>query len=175
MFPLEPLLTALFVFIARVCDVSLGTLRHVMIIRGKKLFAFSIAFFESLIWIFAVSKVLTQVSDPFTAGAFALGFATGTWTGMTLEGFFKIGEQVVRIFSRYGDSMAEVLREQGYRVTVMDGRGRDGTVQLLFVQVRRRNANTISRIARSHDNAAFIVFDDICSVHPACSPASNKL
>lgn len=168
MFTLSALLTALIVFLARVCDVALGTLRHVMIIRGKKLHAFGIAFFESLIWIFAVSRVLAQVSDPLTAIAFALGFASGTWVGMTLEGFFKIGEQVVRIFTREGDTIAETLRNKGFRVTILDGRGRDGEVHLLFVQVRRKSANEISRIARSHDKGAFIVFDDIRSVHPAC-------
>lgn len=174
MFSLSALITALIVFLARVCDVSLGTLRHVMIIRGKKAYAFGIAFFESLIWIFAVSRVLAQVSDPITAAAFALGFATGTWAGMTLEGVFKIGEQVVRIISREGDALAEELRSKGYRVTVIDGRGRDGAVQLLFVQVRRRNAHQLARIARARDKGAFILFDDIRSVHPACEHAGPE-
>ncbi len=161
------LLTALIVFFARVCDVGLATIRHVMIIRGRKLYAFGIAFVESLIWIVAVSRVLTQVNDPVTILAFALGFAVGTYTGMSLEGVFKIGEQVARIFTRRGDAVTESLRENGYRVTVIDARGRDGHVNLLFVQIRRRDSSKIAEIARKHDPACFIVLDDIRSVHSA--------
>ncbi len=167
MFSNASLLSALIIFVARVCDVSLGTLRNVMVIKGKKPLAIGIAFFESLIWIFAVSRVLSQVNDAFTALSFALGFATGTFVGMSLESFFKIGEQVVRIFTRKGDAMAEILREAGYRVTLMDGRGRDGPVQLLFVQVRRRSAGNLAKLARNYDEHSFILFDDIRAVSPA--------
>jgi uncharacterized protein YebE (UPF0316 family) len=59
-----------------------------------------------------------------------------------------------------------MLRERGHRVTVMDGRGRDGAVQLLFVQVPRRRAGEVARLARSCDSGAFILLDDIRSVHP---------
>ena len=65
----ESILLALLIFVARVFDVSLGTFRHAMIIRSKRGIAFSIAFFESLIWVFAVSKVLTNLTDPLTAFA----------------------------------------------------------------------------------------------------------
>lgn len=165
MFCYESVLTALVVFLARASDVTLGTLRHVMIVRSRKALAFIIAFFEALIWVFAVSRVLTQIQSPYTAIAFALGFATGTYVGLTLEGIIKMGEQVVRIFTREGDSMAEILRLKGFRVTAFDGKGRDGHVHLLFVQVRRRSAHDIAIMAHSHDPLSFILLDDIRAVH----------
>lgn len=168
------LLTALVIFVARVCDVSLGTIRHVMVIRGRKMIAFSIAFFEALIWVYAVSRVLSGISDPLTSFAFALGFASGTYVGMTIEGFFKIGEQVVRVFTREGERVASLLREQGFRVTIMDGRGRDGAVQLLFVQVKRRLSYKVAKLAREMDCNCFIVFDDISAVHPPDGGAIRK-
>ena len=153
---------AVIVFLARVCDVGLGTLRHTLIIRGRRRYAFMIAFFESLIWIYAVSRVMTNVQDPLTSLAFALGFATGTYVGMSIEGFLKIGEQVIRIFSRNGEIAAEKLRENGYRVTT-DGNGRDGVVKMLLVQVKRKNVMKVTAMARKIDPNCFIIIDDIRS------------
>ncbi|HKL85083.1 MAG TPA: DUF2179 domain-containing protein [Treponemataceae bacterium] len=161
MFDSSQLMLALIIFVARVSDVSLGTFRHVMVIRGKKLPAFFISFVEALIWVYAVSQVISKVTAPLTAFAFALGFATGTFVGITVENFFKIGEQVVRVFSTEGNLLSEALREKGYRVTVFDGTGRNGVVQLLFVQARRREVAKISAIVRSLDPKSFLIVDDI--------------
>ncbi len=161
----ETLIAALVIFFARVCDVSLGTFRHAMIIRGKRLIAFSIAFFEALIWVYAVSRVLSGISGPVTALAFALGFASGTFVGITLEGFFKIGEQVVRIFTTKGIEMADDLRRRGYRVTIFDGSGRDGQVSLLFAQMKRKESSRAFALARSVDPDCYIVIDDVQGIH----------
>jgi uncharacterized protein YebE (UPF0316 family) len=155
------ILTAVIIFGARIVDVSLSTFRHVMIIKRKRLYAFSIAFFESLIWVYAVSRVITNLTDPITAIAFALGFASGTFVGITIEGFIKIGDQAVRVFSSKGDSVAKVLREMGFRITVFDGHGRDGVVKMLFVQTRRRDVKKVFKKAREIDPACFMVVDDI--------------
>ncbi|HHU36971.1 MAG TPA: DUF2179 domain-containing protein [Treponema sp.] len=170
MITLSSIITASVIFFARVCDVSLGTFRHVMVIRGKKSIAFGLAFVESLIWVYAVSRVLTQISDPVTAFAFALGFATGTYVGITIEGFFKIGEQAVRIFTSYGKELAPLIREKGYRVTVFDGNGRDGPVTMLFVQIKRRGTRKIVTLARDIDPACFIVVDDVTDISAARLP-----
>jgi uncharacterized protein YebE (UPF0316 family) len=132
-----------------------------MVIRGKKGPAVGLAFAESLIWVYAVSKVLADISSPVTALAFALGFAGGTLAGMCIEDFFKIGDQSVRIFSTIGDSLAQALREAGYLVTVFDGRGRDGPINEIFVQARRKQVNKIIQIARQNDPVCFVVVDDI--------------
>jgi uncharacterized protein YebE (UPF0316 family) len=155
------------IFIARVSDVGLGTIRHALIIRGKKHYVFIIAFFEALIWVYAVSRVMSSIQDPFTSLAFALGFATGTYVGMTIEGLLKIGEQVVRVFSRSGHLVAQQLRENDFRVTAFEGTGRDGIVQLLFVQAKRREVPRVMGIARHADPNCFILLDDIRSVHVA--------
>ncbi len=167
MFTQELLLLALLIFVARVFDVSLGTFRHAMIIRSKRGLAFSIAFFEALIWVFAVSKVITDVPEPLTALAFALGFASGTFVGITIESFLKIGEQVVKVFSVKGKEVAVKLRGEGFRVTEFSGQGRDGEVVLLFVQVRRREAKKVLKISRGIDKQCFLVVEDIKFVDSA--------
>jgi len=161
MFTTESLLLALVIFLARVFDVSLGTLRHAMIIRGKRFVTFVIAFLESLIWVFAVSKVLNDLSDPLTAFAFALGFATGTFVGMTLENLLKIGDQVVKVFSTQGREVAKNLRDAGFRVTEFQGQGRDGQVILLFVQVKRRDAKKVLKQSRAIDKNCYLIVEDI--------------
>lgn len=163
------IIIALTIFIARVCDVGLGTIRHALIIRGRKSYVFIIAFFEALIWVYAVSRVMTSIKDPFTSVAFALGFATGTFVGMTIESLLKIGEQAIRVFSKSGYLVAQRFRENDYRVTVFDGSGRDGIVQLLFVQVKRRDVSRAMGIARDADPQCLIIIDDIRSVHMASS------
>lgn len=154
---------AVIIFFARVCDVGLGTLRQSMIIRGGRRYAFLIAFFESLIWIFAVSRVMSTINDPLTSIAFALGFASGTFAGMTIEGFLKIGDQVIRIFSRSGERIAEELRKNDYRATVFDGSGRDGPVKLLFIQSKRKRVPKVIALARKTDPCCYIIIDDIRS------------
>ncbi len=163
----ESILLALLIFVARVFDVSLGTFRHAMIVRSKRAITFFIAFTESIIWVFAVSKVITNLTEPITAFAFALGFATGTFVGITLESFLKIGEQVVKVFSVKGREVAAILRSEGFRVTEFSGQGRDGEVVLLFVQVRRREAKKILKTSRGIDKQCFLVVEDIKYVDSA--------
>ncbi|QTQ17107.1 DUF2179 domain-containing protein [Treponema parvum] len=167
MFTQEQIITAVIIFVARVMDVSLGTFRNVLVIRRKRLYAFIASFFECLIWIYAVSRVITDLTDPITSIAFALGFATGTFTGITIEGLFKIGEQAIRIFSLKGDDISDSLRSQGFRVTVFEGRGRNGPVKMVFVQVKRRNVKKVFTLARTIDPLCFMVVDDICDAYTA--------
>ncbi|OQA64694.1 MAG: hypothetical protein BWY39_00062 [Spirochaetes bacterium ADurb.Bin269] len=161
LFTAARLMVALTVFFARVLDVSLGTLRHAMIIRGKKAIAMLVAFAESLIWVYAVSRVLSDLSDPLTALSFAGGFAAGTFTGMSIENLLKIGDQAVRVFTAKGEELAHLVREAGFRVTSFDGSGRDGPVTLLYVQAKRREVRKILALARSADPSCYLVVDDI--------------
>ncbi|HRR33191.1 MAG TPA: DUF5698 domain-containing protein [Kiritimatiellia bacterium] len=163
------IIVALTIFLARVCDVGLGTIRHALIIRGRKGCVFIIAFAEALIWIYAVSRVMSSIQDPLTSVAFAFGFATGTFVGMTMEDLLKIGEQAVRVFSTSGHLVAQRLRENDFRLTVFDGSGRDGIVQLLFVQAKRKEVSRVMSIARNADPRCLIMIDDIRSVHAAKS------
>nr|WP_255528426.1 DUF5698 domain-containing protein [Sphaerochaeta sp. S2] len=152
---------ALMIFLARVVDVSLGTLRHALVIRGKRALTFIIAFVESIIWVFAVSRVINDLSDPLMAIAFAFGFAAGTFMGITLESILKIGDQVVKVFTQKGSAVAQLLREQGFRVTEFQGNGRDGTIYLLFVQVPRKSVKQVMKLTRSIDSTCYLVVEDI--------------
>lgn len=153
---------SLLIFLARICDVGLGTLRSVAVINGRRGTAWCLGFFEVLVWVYAVSKVISQIHvSPLYAVAFALGAATGSYLGVTVERYIAYGEQVVRIFTRKGVEVAAALREQGFRVTEIDGRGMSGPVELLFIEVRRRQAMSVAAIARQIDSECYYIVDDI--------------
>ena len=157
----EALGVAALIFAARVTDVALGTLRTAFIVRGKRAFAFGVGFCEMLVWVVVVAKVITNLNHPMYVAAFALGFATGTVVGITVEGWFAIGEQVVRVFTAQGESMAAGMRKQGCAVTMFPGTGRDGPVHLLFIQAPRRQTKTIIAAVREFDPTCFYTVDDV--------------
>lgn len=154
---------ALIIAGARMADVSLGVLRHANMAAGRRKAAWVTAFLEALIWVVVVASVIGNLDNPVFAVAYAIGFAMGTFLGMTFEQMLARGEQVVRIFTHKGDGLAEGFRARGYRVTQIDGRGRDGPVQILFIHVLRKKSMDVPDLARELDPECFIVVDDVRS------------
>jgi uncharacterized protein YebE (UPF0316 family) len=156
------ILISLAIFSARIADVSLDTLRLFAVVHGRRGRAWCLAFVQVLIWLTAVASVVTHIWDkPWYAVAYALGFATGNYVGISLEGWMAHGEQVVRVFSRRGPEIAAILRGEGYGVTEFDGRGKDGHVTMLFIETRRKTAMDVARRARELDPGCYLIIDDI--------------
>ena len=153
--------TTLLIFFARVTDVSLGTIRTIYVIRGQRSAAWWIGFFEVLIWVIAVSRVINELDRPVYAISYALGFATGNFVGVTIEQQLAMGNRVVRVFTRHGDAIAAVIREAGFGATVFDGRGKDGRVELVYIEVPRREVKRVAAMVRAVDPSCFYVIDDI--------------
>lgn len=161
---LTPLLISLGIVAARLIDVSIGVVRTVAIVQGHKGRAFCLAFAEVFVWVLVVSRVILTVQDePWYAIPYALGFALGNWLGMVVEARLATGHAVIRVFSRKGEEIASALRDDGLTVTVFDGRGRDGAVQMLFVETRRRGTKRVIELARSVDPTCYHVVADIRS------------
>ncbi|HMU40914.1 MAG TPA: DUF2179 domain-containing protein [Pseudomonadota bacterium] len=172
--PDSVLLSCLVVFLARVSDVSLGTLRVVMVTQGRRGRAALLGFLEVLIWVFAVSKVLGNLQKPMFAVAYAAGFACGNYVGLTLERWAAMGKQAVRVFSRRGEELADRLRQQGFRVTVFHGMGRDGPVHMLYAETERRKMPCILSDARRIDPQCFYVVDDVRIASSAEEPPPSR-
>lgn len=159
---LHTLVVCLLVVLARVSDVTLGTMRTMAIVNGRRGLAWILGFFEVLIWIYAVSAVLAGgIRSPFIALAYAFGFATGNYLGITVEKWIAHGEQVVRIFTRRGPEMACGLRRLGFGVTQLEGVGRTGRVDVLFVKTRRKDTPRVTAFVREFDEACFYTVDNI--------------
>lgn len=152
---------AALIFIARITDVALGTVRTIMVVNGYRLASWLLSFFEVLVWVFAASKVIQHLDTPWYAIAFALGAATGNFIGITVEGHLAYGRQVVRVFSRLGTELAGRLREGGYPVTIIAGQGRDGPIDVLLIGMKRRSVRSVMKTIEAVDPAAFCVVDDV--------------
>ncbi len=159
---------------ARIADVSLDTVRTIVVIQGRRGLAFILGFFELLIWVSVVSGVISQVREqPLYAVAYALGFATGNYVGMVIEQRLALGRQVVRIITRQGPALAAAMREAGVRVTQFDGQGRDGPVQEVFIELERKQARQIITQARALDPRCYYLVDDVRLASSAELPRSS--
>ncbi len=162
MITLPVILNCLLIIVARIGDVSLGTIRTVAVINGRRGVSWLLGFFEVLIWILVVSRVISTIDqNPLYPVAYALGFATGNFIGITVESRLAYGHQVIRVFSRRGREVAEAMRQAGHRVTEFEGRGRDGPVEMLFIETRRKAVRSVLERARRIDPECYYVVDDI--------------
>lgn len=155
-------LFALLIFCLRICDMSMDTLRVLFVVRGKKLLVWILGFVESLIFVIAISSVLTGARNYLNVLGYAAGFATGNIVGMLIEDKLAIGHLLVTIISsNRGTFIAERLRASGYAVTEVAGRGRDGTVFELHASVARKDIDTVETIVLEADPQAFVTAEDI--------------
>lgn len=155
-------LAAGLIFALRVGDMTLDTLRMLVIMRGRKSIAWILGFFQAAIFILAISSVLADLNNPLNVIGYAAGFATGNVVGMLIEERLAIGHIHMRVVSsRRGLAIAERLREEGYAITEIPGRGKDGTVTVLNASVRRKNVGRVRNIINDVDPEAFITAEDV--------------
>lgn len=154
---------ALLVFVLRITDVSIGTLRVLFMVRGRRGPAVVLGFIESAIFIFAISQVLMGVKeDPWKMIGYAAGFATGTFVGMTLEGWIASGWILARITSRDAvAALAERLRAEHFGATMIRGEGREGGIGILFVVAPRKRGKELLKLVQEVDEDAFIVIEPV--------------
>ena len=156
------LASAAYIFGLRVVEMSLDTLRVLFVVRGRRAVAWVVGFFQSLLFVLAITSVLANLDNLLTAIGYAAGFATGGVLGMYIEEWLAIGHIHLRVISaRRGSEIADQLRQSGFAVTEIAGRGRDGTVTLINANVLRRQVPLVDRIARSLDEQVFITAEDV--------------
>jgi uncharacterized protein YebE (UPF0316 family) len=150
------------IFILRVADMTLDTLRVLFVMRGKKQIAWILGFFQSAIFVLAIGKVLTQLNNPLNIIGYAAGFATGNVVGMIIEERIAIGHILVNIISpRRGSAIVTHLRQNGYAVTELAGRGKDGMVSIINCSVLRKQVDTVHQLVNDIDPESFITAEDV--------------
>lgn len=167
LFANSPVLMCLAIFFARILDVSLGTVRTIMVFKGYRLLATIIGFFEVLIWVLVASKVISNLQHWYFAVSYAAGFAAGNYTGIWLESKLAMGVQLVRAISENTSiNLASQLRAMGYSVTSLSATGKDSVPVeiLIIVEKRRAIANLLQRIKEA-DSQAFFTIEDVKLSH----------
>jgi len=161
----------MLVFLARVTDVTLGTLRIIFISRGKKNIAPILGFFEVFIWITIVSQIVSHAHNLLAYVAYAAGFAAGNYVGMYIEGRLAIGTQVVlAIVPEHASPLIAHLRAAGFGVTAVDGAGANGAVKLVYTIVRRRFLKEVLNIIHETHPHAFLSIQDVNSTQEGIFP-----
>ncbi len=153
-------LGALFIFFARVTDVSMGTLRTLFIVRGKRFHAAVLGFFEVIIYIVALNRVVNALDNPVNLIVYALGFATGNYVGSFLEEKMALGNISAQIICSKSMEMANALRDVDFGVTVLDGLGKEGEKEILLISLRRKYLPRLLDIAEDIDHDCFITVTD---------------
>jgi len=157
---MELIFSALIIFSLRLADQSLGTMRSLLVAKNKPIYAALIGLVESAIWIVAISQVIKDIDDPILIAAYAAGFAAGTILGSYIERIVGVGNIVVRVFSPANSpSVAEVLRENGHGVTVIDGEGKDGPVKIYLCIIPRRKLKSVLKMIVTITPKAYITTD----------------
>ncbi len=155
-------LGALLIFGLRITDMSLDTLRVLFVVRGRRPIVWVLGFFQSAVYVIAITKVLSDLSNPLTVLGYAAGFATGNLLGMIVEERLAVGHIQLQIISQgRGVALAKALRDGGYGVTEISARGKDGMVRLLTTSVLRKDALHARRIVHETDPEAFITSEDV--------------
>ncbi len=159
---MEALVAALTIFVLRVTDMSLDTIRLLFVMRGRRVLAGVIGAIQAGVFIVAVSKVLTGPLDLWTIIGYAAGFGTGIIIGMIAEERLAIGYAIVRVYSpEFGKPIAEALRASGHAVTEFVARGRQGMITVVNCVVARRDVATVRAIVDDLDANAFVTMDQV--------------
>jgi len=154
-------ITFCLIVLARITDVTLDTIRTVAIVQGRRAFAAVLGFFEAVVYICAVAKVLLNMDHPVYALAYGLGFACGTFLGITIEQRLAFGQQLASLFTRKGIELAKVLRAAGYRLVEVKGHTREGDLTILYVEIPRRQARKLIHDAGAIDDTCFCIVNDV--------------
>lgn len=155
----------IFIFFARILDVSLGTLRIMFVSKGLRGKATLLGFVEVLIWIIIVAQIFQNLDNWVNYVAYAAGFAAGTFIGMYIEEKMKVGVQIFRIIvADDSEPVVYQLQEAGFRVTEIDGQGKFGPVKILFTVARRKRWQELKEILMEYAPAAFFSVEDVKDV-----------
>jgi uncharacterized protein YebE (UPF0316 family) len=168
-------LMPLLIFLARICDVSIGTMRIIFVSKGKKYIAPILGFFEVLIWIIAISKIMENLDNYVNYIAYAAGFATGNFVGMIIEEKLAMGIQMIRIFtSKNGPDLVQSLNISGFGATSVEAYGAKEKVHLIYTIVQRNELPRVLEVIDKFNPRAFYTIEDVKAVNEGIFPPRKQ-
>jgi len=159
-------LMTLAIFILRVVNIAIDTVRMLTVMRGMKLISYILGVLESLLFILALGPVMSNLNNIIFILAYAVGYATGGLLGMIIEENLAFGfVHITVVSSKHGAKIAKSLRKYGHAVTEIQAQGKDGAVTLLETSVQRKHMKNVQTIICKSDDRAFITTRDIQPLH----------
>lgn len=168
-------LMPLLIFLARICDVSIGTMRIIFVSKGKKYIAPIMGFFEVLIWITAISKIMQNLDNYVNYVAYAAGFATGNFVGMLIEEKLAVGFQMIRIITyQNGQVLVQDLNSGGFGATSVEAHGAKEKVHIIYTIVQRTELQKVLSIIDQFNPKAFYTIEDVRTVNEGIFPSGRR-
>jgi uncharacterized protein YebE (UPF0316 family) len=165
---LEGPLLYIIIFCAKIVEVSISTIRMVYINKGERVKGAVLGFIEILIWLIVVSSVLNNITeDPIKVFIYAAAFSLGNYIGVTIESKIAVGLASIQVVvsEETGQILAEILRDESYGVTIIEGKGKDDNKKiLLFIQLKRKKIPDAVKIIKQTAPQAYITVNDIKSM-----------
>ncbi len=170
------LVLPVLIFLARVCDVTIGTLRLISVSRGHRYLAPLFGFFEVLIWIIVIGKVMQNLDNWVCYVAYAGGFATGNFVGICIEEKIAMGTFMIRVITQKdGAELIQSLNEAGYGATNTRAEGAEGPVSIIFSIINRSDLAKVIELIRQFNPNAFYAIEDVRFVKEGIFPARRSL
>ena len=163
------------IFVARILDVSIGTIRIVFVSRGNKLISPLLGFFEVLIWLLAIGQIMRNLSNIACYIAYGGGFAAGTFIGLMIEERLAIGVVLVRIVTgKDATDLIANLRVAQYGVTNIEARGESGKVDVIYTVIHRRHLTDVIDIIKRFNPRAFYSIENVRYVSEGIFPPQAR-
>ena len=164
----------LLIFIARIFDVTLGTIRIILVSRGVKIPAALLGFFEVLIWLIAIGRVMQNLNNVVNYFAYAGGFAMGNFVGIYIENKLAMGLLSIRIVTaKDAAALIDYLKSEDFGATSVAARGVSGEVRIVFIIIRRKELQDTLEIISKFNPGAFIAIEDVRSVSSDAFPSTR--
>jgi uncharacterized protein YebE (UPF0316 family) len=165
----------ILIFLSRVCDVSIGTIRIIFVSRGKKNLAPLLGFFEVFIWMVAMGQIMKNLDNILYYISYAGGFAVGNYIGILIEEKLAIGLLSIRVFVPHNclDTLKEKLIEENFGFTLIKGFGAKGEVDILFIIFKRKDINKILDIVNSQDIKLFYSIEEMKTANKGIFPLKD--
>jgi uncharacterized protein YebE (UPF0316 family) len=163
------------IFLARIADVSIGTVRLIFVSRGFKYLAPLVGFFEVLIWLLAIGQIMKNLSNPICYIAYAGGFAMGNYVGMYIAEKLSLGLVLIRVITeKDAGPLVECLRSENYGVTSIDGHGASGEVRVVFTIVPHREVQSVVDLIKKFNPQAFYSIEEVRHVEKGVFPVRKN-
>ena len=168
-------LVPLLIFFARVCDMSLDTIRVIFMSKSIQYLPAIIGFFEVIIYLVAIGQVMNNLTNAVCYIAYGAGFAAGTFIGMAIEERLSLGLMSVRIITKEDPAeLMQFLRSHNYGVTSIDGEGGTGKVKMVFTIIKRQDLKQVIGIIKDFHPNAFYSVEEVKSVTEGVFPTRNS-
>ncbi len=156
-------MTYLMIFFARVCDVTLATLRTILVVQGRKIPAAVLGFVEITIYVLILNTVMKNMDNILNVFAYGAGFAAGNYVGIAIEDKLALGNISTQIIvpKIQEPELTTALRDRGYGVTVLDGHGRESDTSVLITVISRKEYQRLRFVAKKIAPTAFITVNSI--------------